>query len=948
MKPASRFVCPTLFFCLIAAAFAQGPSPAKENSPAPAADSKVLPINLPTGKTLPQSSISQAVNSFPVTLAVSPDGRYVVSLNNGHGTAESGIHQSLAVLDLQTNELTDFPDERLAKNAKQTYFLGLVFSSDGKRLYASMASITDPLGENKGSTGNGIAVYGFDSGKVSSQGFLKILLQHIAAGKVAAPINKAINDGKLIPYPGGLALIPGASADQDQLLVAENLSDGALLINANSGEVVHRFDLATHKIVPGSYPYAVVVSRNGKRAYVSLWNASRVAELDLSAGTVVRMIPVRPPAKSTDAGSHPTGLLFSPDQALLYVALANTDEVAVVDTASGSVTNYFSTRLPGQRYAGAYPVALASSSDGKRLFVADAGANSVAVIEAAKLTARSKGATGGKAAAGALGFIPTDWYPQALAVHGDDLIVASGKGKGTGPNARFNGAKHNPRDFTFILALVHGSLARVRLDEIERNLPALTKDAVNNSNLNRELAGVRFQRGGNPIKHVIYIIKENRTYDQILGDIDGGNGDPSLVMYGEEITPNQHKIAREFGILDNFYASGEVSGDGHNWSTAAIGSDYLEKTIEISYRGREHTYDYEGEVANRFPLEDDMADVNEPATGYLWGNVAKHGLTYRHYGEFIATLWCNEKATDASPLLGTPSPEGAACPKTYIEKGNPLPQKLGNPPGSPSPWPWALPRIARNVPTKPELRGHYDPSFPDFKLEYPDQLRADEFLNEFSEFVKARKTGKGRMLPNYVLLRLPNDHTSGTRSGYATPAAAIADNDLAVGRVVDAVSHSEYWDDTAILILEDDAQNGPDHVDAHRMPAFVISKYSPASAEKPFVDSTFYTTVSMIRTLEALLGLPPMNFNDATAPTIAKLFSGNGRHLAFFADYRNLNNGLLYQANRKDAPGAVQSGQMDFSHADAVDSAKLNAILWHERMGTKPMPPPKMDGSNRR
>jgi hypothetical protein len=246
--------------------------------------------------------------------------------------------------------------------------------------------------------------------------------------------------------------------------------------------------------------------------------------------------------------------------------------------------------------------------------------------------------------------------------------------------------------------------------------------------------------------------------------------------------------------------------------------------------------------------------------------------------------------------------------------------------------------IGKDVATKRELRDHFDPRAADFNLDYPDQLRVDEFLNEFGEFVRARETGKGRTLPNYVLLRLGNDHTSGTRPGHASPAAAVADNDLAVGRVVEAISNSSYWKDTAILILEDDAQSGPDHVDAHRSIALVISAYSPSTLEKPFRESAFYTTVNMVRTLEALLGLPPMNHNDAQAPVMASLFSSRGSHAAFRADYRNRDNGLLYEMNSSDAPGAAASMEMDFTHADRADSARLNEILWRDRMGDRPMP----------
>jgi hypothetical protein len=226
-------------------------------------------------------------------------------------------------------------------------------------------------------------------------------------------------------------------------------------------------------------------------------------------------------------------------------------------------------------------------------------------------------------------------------------------------------------------------------------------------------------------------------------------------------------------------------------------------------------------------------------------------------------------------------------------------------------------------------------------VDYPDQLRADEFLNEFGKFVEARRGGAGEQLPAYILLRLPNDHTAGMRPGFPRPTAEVADNDLAVGRVVEAVSHSPYWDDTAILVLEDDAQDGADHVDAHRSLALVISKYSPGSAERPFLDHSIYTTVSMIRTLEVLLGLPPMNNNDARAAVMAPLFAGEGRQPPFSADYRNRANGMIYQVNARGGRDAEESRRMDFSHADAANAAALNAMLWRDRKGEQPMPPPR-------
>jgi hypothetical protein len=274
-----------------------------------------------------------------------------------------------------------------------------------------------------------------------------------------------------------------------------------------------------------------------------------------------------------------------------------------------------------------------------------------------------------------------------------------------------------------------------------------------------------------------------------------------------------------------------------------------------------------------------------------------------------------------------------------IHPGDSLPPRLGQPPGSKSPWPWQIPVPVVNVPTKPELRQHFDRRYPGFQVDYPDQLRIDEFLTEFAAVVKER--GQGRdTLPQLVVLQLPNDHTGGTRPGMPRPAASVADNDLAVGRVVEAVSHSAYWDDTAILVLEDDAQNGADHVDAHRSTAYVISKYARRTPQ-PFVEHAFFTTVSVVRTIEALLGLPPMNNNDANAPVMSSLFSGAGDQPPFDADYRNRDNGLLYQTNDNSAPGAEASMGLDLSRPDAADSQVLNHILWEESKGKRPMPPPR-------
>jgi len=524
--------------------------------------------------------------------------------------------------------------------------------------------------------------------------------------------------------------------------------------------------------------------------------------------------------------------------------------------------------------------------------------------------------------------------PTAIA--GNDLLIATAKGESSGPNnmqGRLKGERKR-KEHPYIATLIGGSIARLSLADIDKNLAAYTRQ-VEEDNLIRSDGG-KFEFGGgtNPVRHVIYVLKENRTYDQILGDLPIGDGDASLTMYGADITPNQHKLALQFGVLDNFYDSGEVSGDGHLWSTASTTSDYNEKTWPIGYRSQERTYDSGGSVAEELPLEQGIPDVDDPGTGFLWDNLARSKLTYRIYGEFIAAVWCkNEKVQ--SPKGGTRSPNSATCPVSEIKKGDPLPANVGNPRGGPSPWPWAIPQIKRMRPTKAALRDHYDPLFPDFQTDYPDELRADEFLREFDEFAKGK--GTANELPQFTLLYLPDDHTGGTRPGKPTPNASVADNDLALGRVVDAVSHSPYWNDTAIFVVEDDAQDGADHIDAHRSIAFVISKYAPRTPQ-PFIDHNFYTTVSMIHTMESLLGLQPMNLFDGHAPLMALLFTGPGTQPPYQVDDKNLRSGLIYQMNEKKAVGAKESSQMNFSKPDAVDAKKLNAILWRNAKGDAPLP----------
>jgi len=918
-------------------------------------------VDLPTSKQLIGEipGHPQRLNSLPMSMAVSPGGRYVVTVNAGYGTFESKYEQSLAVEDTQTGTIEDFPDNRTLVNAKQTLYAGLAFSRDGSHLYATMGSLTKPTGSDNAATGdgeratgNGIVVYSFNAGTIAPERFIPLPLQQLAPGRKTKLIGGWEAD-KGVPFPAAIAVLgpAGGSATAEKLLVADNLSDDVLLLDPVSGAIEKRFDLSETDAVPSTYPIALAVSKDGERAFVALWNASEIVELNLAKGTVGRKLALLKPANPVAPGTHPCAFEFSPDANTLYVALANRDAVAAVNVGSGgnqaqfSIKGYFDTRLPGQSYFGAEPEALAVSADGRRLYVANAITDAVAVIDTGKLTNRAakKGIVEPK------GFIPTEWMPMAMAflptASGGKLYVATAKGRGSGSNAAPMQAavaqqeKRFLRPYSYIASLLHGSLATLDTKEVEKDLAHWTSVVLESNRMKAAEEKIAFAGGKQDrIKHVIYIIKENRTYDQVFGDLKKngkpvGNGDPSLTMYGETITPNLHRLALQFGVLDNFYDSGEVSGDGHVWSNAAIGTDYLEKTWQQAYRGSQRSYDYEGVVAEGLPLLQNIPDVNEPASGYLWGNLAAHGRTYYHFGEFIATTFCNE-VKSANPKQG-PVLAGAKCAHGEIAPGEKLPAEWG---GGENKWAWPIPLIATNIATKPELAGHFAEEAPDFELAVPDQVRVEIFLRHLKGWVADEQQGKDTM-PNYVMMRLGNDHTAGTRPGGPTPKSSVADNDLAVGRAVEAITHSPFWDDTAFFILEDDAQDGGDHVDAHRSLALVISKYAPHTANGvPFVDSRFYSTVSVVRTMETLLGLPPMNNNDALCSLISTLFTGPGDQPAYEADYSNRDNNLIYTANASNAPGARESMKMDFRHADHADAQKLNVILWKDAMGGKPVP----------
>ncbi len=867
-------------------------------------------VDLPTGRaiSLPVPGFVARTDSFPSRIVVSPDGRFAAMLNQGYGTEQSGLMQSIGVLDLKSGAYREFPESNSRADEKttlQSYFVGLVFSRDGGHLYASLSSTTK----------SGIAVYGFADGAIVPERVIDIPVQPLAPGKVRTYALENEPANVVAAYPAGIALVPSKTGEQ--LIVADNLADNVVVLDVATGRILKSIDLAsTNHFVPSEFPYTVIVNRAGTRAWVSEWNDSAVAELDLAAGAIARRLVVAhdPHAAASD---HPTSLLLSPDEQTLFVAVSNatdaeSDGVTAFHLRSGSVAANYHIGLGGEGGVGSATIGLALSKDGERLFATAASLNAVAEFDVDSKEANIHEVLPG-------GFIPTEWYPSALAIAGGDLLIASAKGEGSGPNnmgARVQSGLH-PNPHPYIATLIGGSLQRLPLAGIDKDLHAYTHTVEENNLLHSDPGALRFAGGANPIRHVIYILKENRTYDQIFGDLPAGNGDPSLVMFGTDVTPNEHRLALQFGVLDNFYDSGDVSANGHLWSDGADTSDYMENIWPVLYRGSQRPEDFGN------PLEQGQSDPGDPGTGFIWDNLAAHGMSYRIYGEMVDTKWCRDLHAN-SPREGTPSAQSGVCARDEIKQGEPVPPELDDPAGASSLRPWPIPLFKDIRPTRAAQRAHLDSLYADFELTYPDQYRADEFLREFRQFVSAR--GSAQELPAFSFLWLPNDHTAGTKPGAPSPRASVADNDLALGRIVDAVSHSPYWDDTAIFVLEDDAQNGSDHVDAHRSTALVISKYAP-KGPNPFVDNRFYTTVSMIRTAEDLLDLPPMNLFDAHAPVMAPLFAGTGDQPPYQADDRNRQNGMIYEANKPTAPGAKRSAQLDFSHADAADAEVLNEIL---------------------
>lgn len=664
-------------------------------------------------------------------------------------------------------------------------------------------------------------------------------------------------------YVAGLTL----SADGKSLILANIATDTLYALSLPGGAVQKK-----RRLADGARPYCLRSAPDGSLVYVTQWALSSVIAVNPETLETVRTIAT---------GRHPNDIAFAPD-GRMFVSCGNDDAVFVLDSQSGQTKEQIRVSLTPKAPAGTTPNALAVSPDGKSLYVANADNNAVAVVDISS-PGRSR----------VRGFIPTGWYPTALTVSPDGkrLFIASGKGLGTRANPVINLPINPiaPTGYDYIGTMLAGLISILDVPDDAR-LAAYTKQVYANTPYKDELIDRPDKAprpGTNPIpsrtgepsaiKHVLYIIKENRTYDQVFGafkDHEGkprGNGDPNLTLFGEEVTPNHHALAREYVLLDNIYCSGEVSADGHPWSTGAYVTDFTQRAWPAQYGGR-----------GRQP-QTELATV--PPAGYIWDLCAKNGLAYRSYGEYVYAT-----GPDAPPGPLT-SADGVTGLKGHASAG------------------WQAARAANKR---------------DFE-------KADVFIHELREFERTNS------LPRFMIMSLGENHTTGTRPGTFVPKACVASNDLALGKIVEACTRSKYWNEMAIFVIEDDAQNGPDHVDAHRTAALVISPY----ARRKRLDSTFYTTCSMLRTIELILGLPPMSQYDAAATPMYNSFMAKPEITAFTALPARID---LMARNPETSFGAKESAALDFSDYDRLtieDEDTLNRVLWHSIKGAEtPYPAP--------
>jgi len=752
-------------------------------------------LTLPNGWGISRVGESLRLGDLPLNIAVSPSGHLLAVTNNGESD------QSIYLIDAFRHKTLDTIVIREA-------WLGLVFSKDGQNLYAS--------GGNK----NIIIKYSVKNNKLS-------ITDTLVLGK---PWPEKIS-------PAGLAL----DEKKNLLYVVTKENNSLYILDLKKKQSPRRFSLEGEG-------YTCMLSGDSRNLYISCWGCGKVQVFNTGTLTFTKAITV---------GSNPNDLYLSRNGKYLYVANANDNSVSCIDLKAGKVIETLNSALFPDSPAGSTTNSVALSADNKTLYIANADNNCLAVFDVSK-----PGKSFSK------GFIPTGWYPTCVRVINKELWIANGKGftslpnpKGPNPTmktekvAALKGESRKPAKVQYIGGLFRGTMSIIPEPDgkklavysamVYKNTP-YRQEKINSP---QETMGTAIPVGPghkSPIKYIFYVIKENRTYDQVLGDVAEGNGDTSLVLFGKTITPNQHQLVKDFVLLDNFYVDGEVSADGHNWSMGAYATDYLEKTWPSSYGGRGGDYDSEGnrKIANN-------------KDGFIWDFCARQGVSYRTYGEF---------ADNYKPNI-------------------------------------------------PVLKDHYCRYFTSWDQNVMDTIRFRQWRKDFDSLLLAGT------VPRLNTIRFINDHTQGLKAGKPTPFAQVADNDFAVGRLVEYLSKSPIWNECVIFILEDDAQNGADHVDAHRSPVYIAGGY----VKRNFVDHTPYSTSSVLRTIELILGLPPMSQYDAAATPLWRCFTNSPKPFNFqalgpFVDLNSRN--IVYNEWQR------MSEEFDFSKEDRAPEELLNRVIW--------------------
>ncbi len=754
-------------------------------------------------------------------------------LPNGWRLSPAGRQVELGGLPLRVTAVPGQPYLIVTSNGYKNHFLAVID--------AVKEEVTQRIPIQEGWMGIAVHPAGHTV-YASAGGQDKILVYRFAAGKLEAQPDIPLEAGT---FPAGLAL---------------DKTGNKLYVTANAAHALKVVDVAQRKVeatIPvGVKPYACAVSSDGRRAWVSNWGEDTVSAIDLGQKYAFAKIKVR---------EKPNDVLLDAAGERLFVANGNRNTVSVIDTATSKAVEEIDVGLRPNAPPGTTPNALALSADGKTLYVANADNNALAVVDVST-PGRSK----------AKGFIPTGWYPSAVAVSGGKLIVANGKGVSSEPNAPlWNGNNNNyQQNPGYVAGMLGGNLSFIDAPgdaELGRYSQAVYRNSPFRTPRTGE-AKAPFALGKEcPIKYVFYIIKENRTYDCLFGDMKEGNGDPQYCLFPERVTPNHHGLSRDFVLFDNLYHDAEVSADGHHWVTSAYATDYVEKFWPAMYGGK-------GNKA-RLDLHDDAAAFS--AGGFLWDLCKRFGLSYRAYGEGVRIRF---------------------APKGQVRAGT------------------------------PSLEGHFHPTFlgADGIMAMADRRRVELWSEEFRKFERSGE------MPRFTVMSLPGDHLLGTRPGVQTPSAMMAENDLALGQIIGALSKSRFWKEMAVFVVEDDTQGGPDHVDVHRAPAMIASPY----AKRGMVDSTMYSTSSVLRTMELILGLPPLTQYDAAATPMWAAFRGTADERPYRVRPANID---IDEMNKATAYGADRSREMPLEVADVADDREYNEIIWKAVRGAdSPVPPRKV------